>query len=270
MRKLTILLLASTLPVAAQWKNYRDRQTPRKNGEPDLTAPVPRISGRPDLSGIWRAERPPLSEITRVLGNEFTDLQVDINDVGKYYINVFWGLKGEEEPLRPEAKAILQQRASTSNPTSRCLPAGLPGGLFIYAFKVIQTPREIVMLLESGDPTRQIYMDGRSLPVGPQPSWSGYSVAKWQGDTLVVETTGFTEDSWLDSFGHPRSETMRITENYHRRDFGHLELQVKIEDSKYYTRPFSFKTELDLIADSDILEYVCGENEKDRPHITNH
>jgi hypothetical protein len=79
---------------------------------------------------------------------------------------------------------------------------------------------------------------------------------KWQGDTLVVETTGFTEVSWLDSFGHPRSETMRITENYHRRDFGHLELQVKIEDSKYYTRPFSFKTELDLIADSDILEYV--------------
>jgi hypothetical protein len=152
------------------------------------------------------------------------------------------------------------------NPTSRCLPSGIPGGLFIYAFKMIQTPKEIVMLPGSGDPPRQIYMDGRSLPANPQPSWSGYSVAKWQDDTLVVETTGFTEDSWLDAFGHPRSETMRITESYRRRDFGHMDLEVNIADPKYYTRPFGFKTRLDLVADSDVFEYICGENEKDRAH----
>jgi hypothetical protein len=266
MRKSLILLLTVTIPLAAQWI-YRDPQTPRKNGKPDLTAPAPRMNGKADLSGVWLAERSPLSEIASVLGSDFTNLQVDINDVGKYYLNVFWGLKPDQEPLRPEARAIMKERANAASPTFRCLPAGLPGGLFIYAFKMIQTPREIVMLPESGDSPRQIYMDGRSLPVNPQPSWSGYSVAKWQGGTLVVQTTGFTEDSWLDAFGHPRSETMHITESYRRRDFGHMDLEVNIEDPKYYTRPFGFKTQLNLVADGDVLEYICGENEKDRAHI---
>jgi len=267
MHKPAVLLLAVTLPLAAQWTSYRDPQTPRKNGQPDLTAPTPRTNGRPDFSGVWQAKRSPLSEIANVLGSAFANLQVDINDVGKYYINVFWGLKPDQEPLQPAAGPIMKQRAHLPDPTSRCLPAGVPGGLFIYAFKMIQTPRQIVVLPESGDPPRQIYLDGRSLPVHPQPSWAGYSAGKWQGDTLVVETTGFTEDGWLDGFGHPRSETMRITETYRRRDFGHADLEVNIEDAKYYTRPFSFKTQLDLVADSDVLEYICAENEKDRAHL---
>jgi hypothetical protein len=266
MRTPTILLLALTLPLAAQWTSYHDPRTPRKNGQPNLTAPAPRVNGKPDLSGVWHAERSPVSEITGALGTEFANQQVDINDVGKYYINVFWGLKPDEQPLRPEAKAIMKQRGNVEPPTARCLPAGVPGGLFIYAFKMIQTPREIVMLPESGDPPRQIYLDGRSLPVNPQPSWSGYSVAKWQGDTLVVQTTGFNEDSWLDAFGHPRSETMRITESYHRRDFGHTDLEVSIEDPKYYTRQFGFKTQLDLISDADVIEFICAENERDQAH----
>lgn len=266
MRKLATLLLTVALPLAAQWIDHRDPQTPRKNNKPDLTAPAPRMHGKPDISGVWQAERAPLSEITSVLGSETANLQIDISDVGKYYIDAFWGLRPDQEPLRPEAAAILKRRANTPDPTSRCLPAGIPGGLFIYAFKVIQTPREIVMLPESGDPPRQIYLDGRSLPVNPQPSWSGYSVAKWQGDALVVQTTGFNEDSWLDGFGHPRSETMHVTETYRRRDFGHMDLEVNIEDAKYYTRPFGFKTRLNLMADSDVLEYICGENEKDRVH----
>ncbi len=261
-----ILLLTAALPLAAQWIDYRDPQTPRKNSKPDLTAPAPRAHGKPDISGVWQVERTPLSEIISFLGSEMVNLQIDINDVGKYYIDAFWGLKPDQEPLRPEAAAILKRRANTPDPTARCLPAGIPGGLFILTFKMIQTPREIVMLPESGDPPRQIYLDGRSLPVNPQPSWSGYSVAKWQGDTLVVETTGFSEDSWLDAFGHPRSETMHVTESYRRRDFGHMDLEVNIEDSKYYTRPFGFKTQLNLMADSDVLEYICGENEKDNVH----
>jgi hypothetical protein len=205
--------------------------------------------------------------MTRVLGAVFTNLQVDLADVGKYYINVFWGLKPDQEPLRPEATALLKKRGATVSPTARCLPAGLPGSLFIDVFKMIQTPREIVMLPESGDPPRQIYVDGRRLPPDPQPSWLGYSVARWQGDTLVVDTTGFNEDSWLDAFGHPRSETMRVRESYHRRDFGHMDLEVNIEDPKYYTRPFGFKTQLDLLPEGDVFEYICAENEKDRAHI---
>jgi hypothetical protein len=267
MRKSAFLLLTLSLSLTAQWASYHDPQTPRKNGKPDVTAPAPRTNGKPDLSGVWQAERTPLSEITSFLGTDFANLQVDINDVGKYYINAFWGLKPDQEPLRPEARAIMKQRADAPSPTARCLPAGIPGGLFIYAFKVIQTPREIVMLPESGDPPRQIYIDGRALPQNPQPAWSGYSVAKWQGDTLLVETTGFSKESWLDGFGHPRSETMRVTESYRRRDFGHMDLEVNIDDPAYYTRAFGFKAQLNLVADGDVFEYICAENERDRIHI---
>ena len=229
-----------SLPLAAPWTGYGDPQTPRKNGKP-LTAPAPRMNGKPDLSGVWQTEPTPLSEVTSVLGIEFATLQIDINDVGKYYINVFWGLKSDQEPLRPEARAIMKQHANAPAPTARCLPAGIPGGLFIYAFKVIQTPREIVMLPGSGDPPRQIYVDGRGLPQNPQPSWSGYSVARWQGDTLIIETSGFNKESWLDGFGHPRSETMRVTESYRRRDFGHMDLEVNIDDPRVLHTPIRFQ-----------------------------
>src|SRR5207247_2478750 len=112
----------------------------------------------------------------------------------------------------------------------------------------------------------QIYIDGRSLPEEPEPSWMGYSAGNWEGDTLVIETTGITERSWLDLLGHPRSESMRITERYHRRDFGHMDLEITFNDPKYYTRPFTLKAGLRVIPDNDLLEYVCTENEKDRAH----
>jgi len=180
---------------------------------------------------------------------------------------VFWGLKPEEQPLRPEALAILKQRAKLATPYSRCLPNGIPAGMFILAFKMIQAPQEIVILFEDVDPSRQIHTDGRSLPKDPEPSWMGYSVDKWEHDTLAVETIGFNEQSWLDGSGHPRSESMHITERYRRRDFGHMDLEVTLEDPTYYTRPFTLKTQLNLIPDSDVLEFVCAENEKDRAHV---
>ncbi len=112
---------------------------------------------------------------------------------------------------------------------------------------MIQAPREIVILLEDGDPPRQIHTDGRSLPKDPEPSWMGYSVGKWERDTLAVETIGFNEKSWLDNgSGHPRSESMHITERYRRRDFGHMDLEVILEDPTYYTRPFTLKTQLNF------------------------
>ena len=122
------------------------------------------------------------------------------------------------------------------------------------------------MIGETPDPPRQIYLDGRALPKDPDPTWLGSSVGKWEGDTLVVQTTGFKEEGWLDNAGHPRSESMLITERFRRRDFGHIDLEIRYEDPKYYTRPFTNKTTLHLIPDSDIIEYVCTENEKDKEH----
>jgi len=203
-----------------------------------------------------------------VLGEELPRVQVDLSDVTKHTVSVFWDVKPGEEPMRPETAALVEQRMKSGEQwqTFYCLPESLPAGLMILDFKMIQTPGEVVVLFENISPGRQIYTDGRSLPKDPQPSWMGYSVGKWEGDTLVVETIGITERAWLDALGHPRSEGMRITERYRRRDFGHMDLEMTFDDPKYYTRPFSFKTTLNLIPDSDILEYICAENEKDRAH----
>lgn len=266
MRLMGILLLTGVLPAAAQWLNYHDTRTPTKDGKPDLTAPAPRMNGKPDLSGVWQAERTPVTELNRVLGETYAKQQVDFNDLAKYTLNVFWGLKPEEEPVRPEAVALMKERANKAAPISRCLPAGIPMSLFVYSFKIVQTPDEMVMIIETGDPARQIHTDGRTLPQDPQPAWLGYSVGKWDGDTLAVDTTGFNPESWLDGFGHPRSETMHIRERYHRRDFGHMDLEITIEDPKYYTRPYTFSTHLNLIPYSDVLEFVCAEDEKDLAH----
>jgi hypothetical protein len=268
MKWIAIVLASATLPLAAQWLNYSDARTPRtKDGKPNMTAAAPRMNGRPDLSGVWQSDRTPENEFTRTLGNDFAKVQVDSNDITKHFVDVFWGLKPQEEPLRPEAAAILKERAKLHFPRVACLPAGIPANLFLYDFQIIQAARVIVILPGDGDPSRQIHTDGRSLPKDPQPSWMGYSVGDWHGDTLAVETTGFNQASWLDKVGHPRSESMRIRERYRRRDFGHMDLEITIEDPKYYTRPFTIKTGLNLIPDSDVLEFVCGENEKDRIHL---
>jgi hypothetical protein len=204
-----------------------------------------------------------------MLGADLVKVQVDLSDITKHVINVFWGIKPEDEPLRPEGASILneRERAPADRPLSHCLPIGIRAVMLTYAFKMIQAPQEIVMLSETGDPFRQIYTDGRSLPKQAEPSWMGYSWGKWEGDTLVVETTGFKERSWLDLLGHPRSESMRITERYRRRDFGHMDLEVLFDDPKYYTRPFTLRTGLRVISNSDVVEYVCTENEKDRVHM---
>ena len=269
-KSITALVIATGLPLGAQWLNYPDPRTPHTHdGQPNLAAPAPHIEGKVDLSGVWQAEPTPISEFTRVLGADLVKVQIDLSDITKHALDVLWGTELEDQPLRPEAASILMQRVRTptERPLSHCLPIGLPAVMLTYGFKMIQTPQEIVVLSETGDPSRQIYIDGRSLPKEPEPSWMGSSVGKWEGDTLVVETTGFKENSWLDFIGHPRSESMRITERYRRRDFGHMDLEVAFDDPKYYTRPFTLKTGLRLIPDSDVLEYVCAENEKDRAHM---
>ena len=267
MRSIAVLLATGTLPLAAQWLNYPEAWTPRtSDSKPDLTAPAPRMNGKPDLSGVWQAERT-LEDFAKVLGPDPTKIQVDLNDVTKYAADLFWGSKPEEQPLQPGTAAILEQRKGQLPPSNSCLPAGIPSTLFIFTFKMIQAPREIVILYEDGGPARRIHTDGRPLPKDPQPSWMEYSVGKWEGDRLLVETIGFNEMGWLDQDGHPRSESLRIRETYHRRDFGHMDLEVTIEDPQYYTRPFTVKSVLNLIPDTDVLKNVCSENEKDRVHI---
>lgn len=259
------LVTAAMVCLEAQSLNYRDPSVPRtSDGRPNLSAPAPRLNGKPDLSGVWQAERTPVSEFVRVLGPGLPEIQPDLNDITKHVLNVFWDVPPGEWPLRPDASALTEQRQKSGRdfPTAYCQPSSLPAALLVLEFKMVQAPRQIVVLPGNGDPPRQIYTDGRSLPKDAEPSWMGSSVGRWQGETLVVETSGFKESAWLDSFGHPRSEAMHITERYRRRDFGHIDLELTFDDPKYYTRPFGFKTTLTLFPDTDVLEYVCMENQR--------
>jgi hypothetical protein len=125
----------------------------------------------------------------------------------------------------------------------------------------------VLILYEAFATFRQIFTDGRSLPPDPNPSWMGYSVGHWEGETLVVDTAGFNDKSWIDTGGRPHSEALHVTERYRRRDFGHLEIQITIDDPKAYTKPWTVTEVLHLLPDTELLEYVCNENNKDLPHL---
>ena len=189
----------------------------------------------------------------------------------KYFLNILADFKPEDAPIRPAAAELARRNAENAkaNPSAKCLPQGIVRAdvLSYNPFKILQTPGVTAILYEADNTFRQVYTDGRKLPANPEPLWLGYSVGKWEGDTLVVETAGFNDKSWLDGMGHPHSEAMRVVERYRRRDFGHLDVEITIDDPKMYTRPFTIKVTHLLEADSDILEYFCAENEKDRLHM---
>jgi hypothetical protein len=267
-----LVLAGACVNVDAQWINYPTPGTPRtRDGKPILTAKAPHAAnGRPDLSGVWQVEPTPAAEMKRLFG--------DLSAAGalgdttaafsKYLINVLLDFKPEETPLRTEFADIVRQRSKQETPLLRCLPIGIPADDVLPGpWKIIQTPNLTLIRNEYENTFRQIYTDGRKPPADPEPLWLGYSVGKWEGETMVVDTVGFNDKSWLDGFGHPHSEAMHVTERFHRRDFGHLDVEVTIDDPKVYTRSFSIKfTEL-LVPDSDVIEYFCNENEKDQPHI---
>jgi hypothetical protein len=268
--KIVLVLASVAVCGRAQWVNYPTPGIPRTpDGKPNLSAPAPRAAnGTPDLSGLWQVEPTPLAEMTRLFG-DFSAFSVpgdDISQFSKYGVSVLADLKPEEHPLRPEAVAILRQRAGKDNPTTKCLPAGLPFRLLIpFPLKVVQTAGLIMIVDDEG--FRQIYTDGRKPPADPQPLWLGYSTGKWDGDSLVVDTVGFNDKTWLDAIGHPHSDALHMVERFRRRDFGHLDVEVTMDDSKMYTRPFTIKFTERLVPDSDVLEYVCEENEKDIQHL---
>jgi hypothetical protein len=276
-QRLGLVFAGALLCANGQWLNYPTPGTPRtRDGKANLSAKAPRASnGAPDLSGVWQTEYAPPGENERLFGSvvkDYVALGDDPQTFSKYFLNILSDFTPEDSPIRPAAAQLYQrnnERRGTDNPATLCLPQSIPrADIFAYApFKIIQTPGLIAVMYEVDNTHRQIYMDGRKLPVDPQPAWLGYSVGKWDGDSLVVDTAGFNDKSWLDSYGHPHSEALRIQERFHRRDFGHMDLQVTVEDLKMYTKPFTIKVTEVLLPDSDILETVCNENEKDRVHI---
>jgi hypothetical protein len=279
-RLFVLLALVSTgasTGAHAQWLNYPTPGTPRTpDGKPNLTAPAPRVAdGKPDLSGVWHAQPTPLAEWKVILNGDLVDAGIRVNapgnefgDGSKYAFNILLDFKPEEVPIRPEASEILRRRrvAGELPPVTECLPAGISIANLAAVTKVVQSPGLTLIMYEEFEGTRQIYIDGRELPKEVvQPSWLGYSVGKWDGDTLVVET--FNDKTWLDAIGHPQSEALRIVERYRRRDFGHMDVEMTFDDRTLYTTPFTIKFTQDLLADSDVFEYFCNENEKDRGHI---
>jgi hypothetical protein len=268
----TLVILASVpLCAPAQWLHTPLPGTPRTpDGKPNLTAPAPRAShGKPDLSGIWMAQSSPIPELISLLPG-------GINGLGEftpsnYFLDILADFKPNEEPLLPPVSASFRERSATVGhdaPITRCLPAGVPAGdLVPTPFKLIQTPGVIVMLNEIDNTFRQIFTDGRKQPDDPQPSWLGYSVGKWQGDWLVVDTAGFNDQGWLDASGHTHSEALRVTERFHRRDFGHLEVELLLDDPKTFTKPVTVRFVEELIPDTDLIESFCSEDEKDLAHL---
>jgi hypothetical protein len=234
-------------PAAAQWLNYPTAGIPRStDGKPNLTAPAPRKpDGKPDLSGIWLV--PGL----------------------KYLINIAADLK--EVPFQPWAKAEYERRMDTKgkdDPNNFCLPSGIPEKDAVTSpWKIVETPGLTIILYESRTIFRQIFTDGRALPKDPNPSWQGYSIGHWDGDTFVVETIGSNGKAWLDTNGHPVSDALKVTERFHRKDFGHMELAITIDDPKTYTKAWTVTENPQLQPDTELLEYICEENNRDANHL---
>ncbi len=239
-----IILFALTTPLAAQWVNHPTPGIPRiADGKPNLTAPTPRTAdGKPDLSGLWQ--------------------RISL----KYERNIAADLKPAE--IQPWAEALVKQRAEDlqkDHMSIQCLPWGPSYSTSARKAKIVQTPGLILMLDE--DLTyRQIFMDGRALETDTNPSWMGYSVGRWEGDTLVVESFGFNDRTWLDRDGHPHTEALRMTERYRRRDFGHMEIEITLNDPQVYARPWTVALRAELMADTDLLESVCNESHHSLEH----
>jgi hypothetical protein len=232
--------------LSAQRLHFKTPGIPRTaDGKPDLAAPAPRTQdGKPDLSGLWQTAPNP------------------------YFLNVTPDPK-DEAIFKAAAEAVFQEHIYSFQrgfPPSHCLPLG-PAEMSVDFHRIIQSSTMVALLYngDAGDGYRQIFVDGRELPKDPNPTWRGYSVGHWEGDTLVVETAGFNDRSWLDLAGHPHSERLRVTERYKRVDFGHIQLQVTLDDPETLTRPLTLALSMNYQADTEMLEAVC--EDRDSPHM---
>jgi hypothetical protein len=249
MRRLACIAILFATVLPAQWLHLSTPGIPRTaDGRPNLNAPAPRApDGKPDLSGLWTLNAGP-GHVSNSLGT------LRAGDVQPWAQKVYeerLGNLGRDDPW-----------------TISCLPEG-PRSLIKGGggpARIVQTPREVVILYD--DLTyRQIFLDGRPLPKDPSPAWMGYSIGHWDGDTLVVESNGFNDRSWLDMGGHPHTEALRTAERFHRTSFGHMDVAVTFDDPKAYAKPWTISFGGSIAADTEMLEYVCNEDEKDRSHL---
>jgi hypothetical protein len=226
-----------------------------------MTGPVLRLNGKPDLSGIWQVQAEP-----RQPGGLFG---LGESPNSRYFRDILADFRPDQRPLTPAGAEIVRQHGlpGAFNPLLNCLPDGVPhGDLLPEPFKVLHTPGVVIMLYEVETTFRQIFMDGRKLPADPSRTWQGYSVGRWEGDTLVVDTAGFNDLGWLDARGTGHSEEMRVEERFRRRDYGHLELTITVTDPKTFTKPIPLSVVEELLPDTDLFEHYCLENEKDAGH----
>ena len=260
---IVVACVVAGVSIRAQWLNQPMAGAPRtRDGKINMTGPVPKVNGKPDLSGIWQVQGDPRAP------NGLFGLGESLNS--RYFRDILSDFKPEERPLTPLGVERLRQHTQPGafNPTLNCLPDGVPhGDLLPEPFKIMHTPGVIVMLYEVETTFRQIFMDGRKLPADMSPTWQGYSVGRWDGDTLVIDSAGFNDRSWLDARGTPRSTDMRIEERFHRRDYGHMDLTITITDPQIFTKPISFSVVEELLPDTDLLEHYCVENERDDAHM---
>jgi hypothetical protein len=228
----------------AQWSDKTPGIPRKADGSANLAAPAPRMpDGKPNFSGVW----------------EHLDSRGSA-----YYLDKL------NLPWRPAAKALFEENTANNqvnNPESRCLPRGLPKADAFDIHKNVQTPDLLIILYEYQNTFRQIFLDGRALPKEPNPTWMGYSSGHWEGDTLVVESNGFNGKAWLSGQGNPTTDAMRLTERMRRRDFGHMDIQITIDDPKAYTKPWTAELHPELIPDTELIEFVCEENERDLRHL---
>ena len=261
-------LIALSAPVSAQWPAHANPKVPRTaDGKVNFDAPVPRTAdGKIDLSGVWenlwfyngRIGQPPVSPPGEPPQTTFSDVGAGFNG----------GL-----PLRPWAAELLKKRKeqnSKDNPDAHCLPMGLMQfHIHPQPRRMIQTPDEIVILYEGNEGIREIFTDGRSLPKNGdvQPWWYGYSVGHWESDTLVVETTGFRDDGWLDIWGSPLTDQAKLMERFQRLSYGTLRIDVSIDDPKAYTAPFTVRLNQKIVPDGELIEFICAENERSTAHM---
>ncbi len=260
-----------------QWPDYKTPGVPRTaDGKQDLKAPTPRTAdGKPDLSGIWQYMRPPGSPppaprpAPPAPGSATPDIIPP-----SVRTSQFWNLGASFKdglPFQPWAAELHRQRValnSIDNPDAHCLPLGV---MQLHTHgqprKMIQTPGVIAIIYEANSGLRQIFTDGRSLPKDAEPWWYGYSVGKWDGDRLVVQSTGFRDLGWLDVEGSPLTESGKIIEHFRRPDYGHLEIEVTIDDPKAYTKPWTVTVYQRILPDTELIEFVCQENERDDRHL---
>jgi hypothetical protein len=243
-----IVLVALTCTVSAQWR-YRDPTAPRTaDGRVDVKAPTPRTAaGTVDLSGVWQTD-------------------------AKYNFNLAADLKPEAIVMLPWAQALFAERRDNNgkeDPEGFCMPPGFPRVNGVpFPQKIIQLATAIVILYETRTTFRQIFLDNHhTLTTDPQPTWMGYSKGRWDGDALIVETTGFNDKTWLDDAGHPHSEQMKVIERFRRPSFGQLLVDITIDDPKAYAKPWTVTQAFQLLADGELIEYICNENNLAPPHL---